>query len=79
MSGLTEEEKAQHEISLSRKNTTAFQQAIQRLQDTVDAQAKTIHSLQSTVQTLSAKLDSIELLTRIQKAQLTGTGPTVRS
>jgi 4-diphosphocytidyl-2C-methyl-D-erythritol kinase len=78
MTNLTDEEQAQQTQLLSRRNTIALQQALQRLQDKVDVQEKTIHGLQATIQTLSARLDSIELMTRVQKAMLSGTGPTVR-
>lgn len=63
---------------LNKRNTFAIQTNIAELQERLYKQEQTIIGLQGTLQTMNSRLDSLELITRLQKAMLTGSGPTVK-
>lgn len=75
---MNDEEKIEFSQMLNKRNTVTAQQAIQILQEKIYEQEQKITGLHLTVQTLSERLNSLELMTRIQKVMLTGTGPTVK-
>lgn len=63
---------------LNKRNTTTVQQSLLFLQERVYEQAKQIDGLNSTIQTLISRMVNLETLVVIQKAKLTGLGPTVK-
>lgn len=63
---------------LSKKNTLAFQQAIKAQNEEISALKEQVKNLLSTVHTLTARLDSLEQVNRVQKATIFGHGPSVK-
>lgn len=63
---------------LSKKNTLAFQQAIKDQNEQISLLKEQVKNLIQTIQTLNARLDSLEQVNRVQKATIFGHGPSVK-
>lgn len=64
-------------LELPRKNANSVMQALEQMTKIVENQQIRIDGLNSAVSTLSTRLNALELIINLQKAQSMGTGPTV--
>ena len=60
---------------LNKRNTASVEQSLKQVFELLSEQNLKIIGLQNTIATLNQKVIELENLTRIQKARLTGHGP----